>query len=372
MSGQQTGRAQTRDLHQMRRADGSGAQDHLPAGSDVDDLAAFEQPQAGDAELRRGPGTATLILVDLVVHQKLHGLGLRVDGEIGSVCDGMQESIGHRPPTATPLVDMKVRTAGVVAPVELVDRGNAHLGGGGLPGVQDLPVHTRPLDADLTTGAVPVVGPAEVVLQLLVDGQRLSRTVRATPEPSFVSGGLRPQVVIASLTAHVDHGVDRRAAADHAAPRVVNAAAGQTRVGLGRQAPVGSGVGNCVQIAHRHLDPEPVIVAAGLNQEHTVIRVGAEPVGKQAARTACAHDDEVEFGDRAHAGIGPPWRRMGVPVCAITATQAPVPCMLSRRSVPPGWPCTPKKPGTRSGLAESPGLSGLTAHGSTVCISITL
>ena len=116
MLGKQPSRAQTRDLHQMRRANSSGAQDHLPAGSDVDDLAIFEQPQAGDALLRRGPGTATLILVDLVVHQEPQGLGLRVDGEIRSVGDGMQEGIGHRPATATPLVDMKVRTAGVVRP----------------------------------------------------------------------------------------------------------------------------------------------------------------------------------------------------------------------------------------------------------------
>src|SRR5580692_3015833 len=100
----------------MRRANSSGAEDHLPACSDVDDLAIFEQPQAGDALLRRGPRTTTLILVDLVVHQEPQGLCLCIDGEIGSAGDGMQESISHRPATATPLVDMKVRTADVVAP----------------------------------------------------------------------------------------------------------------------------------------------------------------------------------------------------------------------------------------------------------------
>src|ERR1700722_15407710 len=235
MLGKQASRAQTRDLHQMRRANSSGAQDHLPAGSDVDDLATFEQPQAGDALLRRGPGTATLILVDLVVHQKPQGMRLCVDGEIGSVGDGMQESISHRPATAPPLVDMKVRTAGVDPPVELIDRSNAHLGSGGLPGVQDLPAHARPLDADLTTGAVPVVGATKVVFQLFVDRQRLAWTVQAAPKPSLVTGSLRPQVVVAGLSAHVDRRVDRRAAADHAAPRVMNAAAGQAWLGLGRK-----------------------------------------------------------------------------------------------------------------------------------------
>src|SRR6202000_1284324 len=74
MLGKQASRAQTRDLHQMRRANSSGAQDPLMAGTDVDDLAAFEQPQADDAALGRRPGTATLIFVDLVVHQQLQSL----------------------------------------------------------------------------------------------------------------------------------------------------------------------------------------------------------------------------------------------------------------------------------------------------------
>ncbi len=65
---------------------------------------------------------------------------------------------------------MKVRTAGVVAAVEFVDRGgDAHLGGGGLPGVQDLPANPRSLDSDFATGAVPLVGSAEIVFQLFVD-----------------------------------------------------------------------------------------------------------------------------------------------------------------------------------------------------------
>src|ERR1700704_1167109 len=104
----------------------------------------------------------------------------------------MQEGIGHRPATATPLVDVKVRTAGVVASVELVDRDDAHLGCGGLPGVQDLPAHPRPRDGDLATGAVPLVGSAEVVFQLPEDRQRLAGTVLATPKPAIVTGGLRP------------------------------------------------------------------------------------------------------------------------------------------------------------------------------------
>ncbi len=247
----------------------------------------------------RGPGAVALILVDLVVHQQPQRLGLGVDREIGSVGDGMQERVGHRPATAAPLVDVKVRAAGVVTPVELLDGGDAGLGGRGLPGVQDLPTHPGPLDGNLPGRAVPLIGPAEVVFQFLVDGEGLAGPV---PQPSIVTGGLGPQFVIACLPAHVDHGVDRRAAAEHAAPRVVNAAAGQARIGLGRKAPVGAGVGDGVQIADRHLDPEPVVFAARLDQQHPVLRVGAEPIGEQTARAARSHDDVVEHGAPASRG----------------------------------------------------------------------
>jgi len=58
----------------VRRADGSGAQDDLSAGADVDVTAVFEQSDAGDAAPGRGPGAATLIRTDRSVHQELHGL----------------------------------------------------------------------------------------------------------------------------------------------------------------------------------------------------------------------------------------------------------------------------------------------------------
>ena len=316
----------------MRCADGPAAEDHLAAGADVDERAVFQQPQAGGAVARGGPRAVTLRRADVVVHQDRDGLGAGVDGEVGPARDRVQERIRHRPAPAASLVDVEVRAAGVVAAVELLDRGDAGLGGGGLPGVEDLPAHPRAFDADLTVGAVPLVGAAEVVLQLLVDGQCLP-----TPAPPVVAGGLRPQVVVAGLAAHVDHGVDRRTAADDAAARVADAAPGQARVGFGGKAPVGAGVGDGVEVAHRHLDPEPVVVAAGLDQQHPVIRVGAEPVGQQAARTARADDDEVELGGWAH-GDDPAESagRSGSRYCLTTLKESSTAEAASRSLLPSG------------------------------------
>ena len=305
MLGEQPRRPQTRDLHEMRRADRTGAQDHLPTGLYVDDVAVLEQADPGGAVGSGGPGTVALIVANVIGQQQLQGLGVGVNGQVGPVGDGVQERVGHRPAPAATLVDMEVRTARVVSAVELVDRGDADLGGSGLPGVEDLPAHPWPLDGDLTPGAVPLVGSAEIVFQLLVERQCLAGRVRAAPTPPFVTGGLGPQLVIACLTAHVDHRVDRRAATEHPASRVDDAAAGQPRVGLGGEAPIGAGVGDRIQVANRHLDPEPVVFAPGLDQEHPVIGVGAEPVGEQAAGTARSDDDEIELGDGAHVGIVP-------------------------------------------------------------------
>ena len=103
MLGKQGGWAQTRDLHQMRRANSSGAQDHLVAGSDVDDLAASEKPQADDAALGRRPGPATLTqrAVDLVVHQEPQGLRvLRVRRQRPGSAGGRWDAGRHRPSTS--------------------------------------------------------------------------------------------------------------------------------------------------------------------------------------------------------------------------------------------------------------------------------
>ena len=58
----------------MRRSDGSGTEDHLAAGRDVDRAAVFDQSQAGDAVLGGGPGTATLMVPDPVIEQESDGL----------------------------------------------------------------------------------------------------------------------------------------------------------------------------------------------------------------------------------------------------------------------------------------------------------
>ena len=95
-----------------------------------------------------------------------------------------------------------------------------------------------------------------------------------------------PVVVVGLLAAHVDHRVDRRAAAEHLAARIADAAAVQARIGLRDVAPIGARIADRVEIADRDVDPEVVVLAAGLEQQH-VVRSGRPTSGSRARSPPC-------------------------------------------------------------------------------------
>ena len=94
------------------------------------------------------------------------------------------------------------------------------------------------------------------------------------PGPGIVTRQPGPLVVISRLPAHVNHAVDAAAAAQCLAARVAQHAAVQPRVGLGAVEPVGARVANAVQVAYRDVNPVVVILAPGLDQQHTLAGVG--------------------------------------------------------------------------------------------------
>ena len=181
------------------------------------------------------------------------------DIEIRACQCGPKECLGAAPTPPATLVHLEVRTAEVVAPVELVDLRNPALRGGLAPGIQDLPVDPTFLDAQFAAGAVVFVGAVLVVLAPTEHGQDI------VPGPATVAE-LRPVVVVARLAAHVDHGVDGRAAAENLATRITDGPAVQAGFGLGSIAPVGPGIADGVEIADGNVDPEVVVLAACLDE----------------------------------------------------------------------------------------------------------
>ncbi len=133
-----------------------------------------------------------------------------------------QERLRRAPAPAAALVHLEVGVAEIVAAIELGDLRDPALLGGIAPRVEDLPAHAPFLDAQLAARAVKLVGAVLVVLGALEHRQHVVPRPAAQPER-------RPVVVVGPLTAHVDHRVDRRAAAEHLAARVADRAAVQAR-----------------------------------------------------------------------------------------------------------------------------------------------
>jgi hypothetical protein len=120
------------------------------------------------------------------------------------------------------------------------------------------------------------------------------------------------------------------AAAEDAPARVVDRTAVEAGLGLGLEAPVGARVVFGFEVADRHADPEIIVVAAGLEQQHAPRRIGREPVREQAPRGAGADDDVVEapheFGCcPRHRSLGPVPRTAPIPwhASAAASTRSP-------------------------------------------------
>ena len=98
---------------------------------------------------------------------------------------------------------MEVAETLVVAGVEVGKFLDAHLARGVSHGVEDFPRQPRLLDAPAAAGAVVLGVTEEMILQPLEAGPHI------VPAPAGETQ-LPPVVVVGRLSAHGDHGVDRR------------------------------------------------------------------------------------------------------------------------------------------------------------------
>ncbi len=187
------------------------------------------------------------------------------------------------------------------------------------------PVHARRLDAPFAACPVKLALAEEMVR--LPAKQRQHVVPAPAPEPE-----LAPVIVVGRLPAHVDHGVDRRRAADHLAARIVERAAVEARFGLGLEHPVGARIADREQVADRNVKPDPVVLAAGFQQQHAIGRIGGQPVGQHAARRARADDDVVVLAvDRRRVGHTFPLSPAVKAYCGGVTTRRPRPEEAAKR-----------------------------------------
>ncbi len=156
-------------------------------------------------------------------------------------------------------------------------------------------------DVELSAGPMKGVGPALVVLGLEEIGQHLAVA------PAVRAPG-RPGVVIAVVTADVDHAVDRAGAAEHPPARAEDRLAADLGVGLVFVEPVVAGAADGAEHPGRDVDQElgqkAPVRWARLDQGHPHARIGRQPVGQDASRRSRPHDHIVE-GLAVHARYHP-------------------------------------------------------------------
>ena len=167
--------------------------------------------------------------------------------------------------------------------------GNAELLGGVAERVEDRP--------SAAAAARPAIrrprratrsSPRVVVLGLLEIGQHV------VPAPAGIAE-LAPAVVVGRLAAHVDHAVDRGAAAQHLAARIGERAAVEPGLGLGLSSSSRCADCRCSRGSRPGYGSSDSCPCRRPRAAGRACRIGRQAVGEHAAGGAGADDDVVEF-----------------------------------------------------------------------------
>ena len=201
-----------------------------------------------------------------VEHDPFHqALGL--EPQVRPAEHRLEKAARRRPAPPALLVDMEDARALVVAGVEIGDRLDAGLAGGVAERVEDVPAHARRLDAPFAADRMRIAGPEEMILVPPEERQHVVPAPAGEPE-------LAPVIVVRRLPAHIDHGVDGGGASDHLAAGIVETAAVEPFLRLGLEHPVRARIADGEEIADRDVEPDPVVHAAGFEQQHAHSCIG--------------------------------------------------------------------------------------------------
>ena len=270
---QAVGVADAGPLEDQRRADRAGRQHDLAGRLRLEGLAV--------AAILQRDG-APVLDRDPVDHHAGHNLQVR------PVQDRLQEAACRAPAPPALLVDLEIGRALVVAGVEVVDLGHARRMRRVPDPVEDVPADTRMLHPPFAARAVKLARTIGMVLD------RLEQRQDVVPAPAL-EAELAPMVVVRRLTAHVDHGVDRGRSAEGLAARIGEGPPVQPGLGRRLEHPVRARIADGEEIADRDVEPDPVVLAAPLQKQHAIARIGGEPVGEDASGRTGPGDDIVEF-----------------------------------------------------------------------------
>ena len=208
------------------------------------------------------------------------------DAQVGPAPGGTKVAYRGAPPATVAGGELEVARAFLPRPVDVVVAGNSDFFRAGDERVAHVAPHPHVADRLRTAGAVPLACPPLLVLGL--DEVRQDVLER----PAGVAE-LAPVVEVPGLAADVEQSVDRARPAEHLAPRPVEAATVERRLGLGPVAPVGGRIVHGLEVADRDVDPGVRVPAARFEEENSRGWVLAEARRQHAAGGARADDDVI-------------------------------------------------------------------------------
>ena len=260
---QQLGRTDTGELQQLRRGEGASA----------------EHDARPPLDARAAPPAALHAHRPVALEDDAVDVRTAANGEVGATQHRMQVGPRRRQPPSPVDVPVEGSEALLAVAVEIGGQLVAGLLHGFEEGHEQRAGGGSPLQHQRTLTAPVLVGAGQARLHAL----EIRQAVAVAPTLHAVGGG--PLVVVGRVAALEDHPVDGAGPAEHLAPGVVHTAAAHVRFGLGLELPVVEAIadGKCQRRGHVDEDVPAPVASPGLQDQHTVGGVGAQPVGECAA-----------------------------------------------------------------------------------------
>jgi hypothetical protein len=245
-----------------------------------DDLAARGYPRLGRLAL----GEVLHADGPPVLDDQLGGLGVRRDVQVLALARRSEIRGRCTFPADVSLRDVVEANAGLFGAVEVVTERDADALRRPHEPLRDRVVGDLLGDVQRAAGAVELVGETFVVLRLAEVRQD------AVVSPAFVAE-IPPLVVVEPIATDIDHRVDRGAAPERPALRVVHAPVVQLRLGHGLEAPVDARPCQLRETGG-HVDQRVPVASPCLEQEHLVALVLAQ-AGRDGTPGGTRPDDDM-------------------------------------------------------------------------------
>src|SRR5262245_15624213 len=269
---QMRGRAEARELKQVRRSIGAPADDHLAPG-----------PRHTSAGWRMVLHADSTIVLD----QDAGGLAARANNEVPARTSGFQISLGGAPAPAPGGRRLVIADTFLLRSIEIIGPRNAKALGCCDHRICKSRSRYWIRHVQRATDTMQLACTTLLVLRLLEEGQH------AVPVPANAPP-LTPVVVVLWVAAHVDHAIDGGRTAKRLAARHIDTAVVELRLRGTLELPVHSFIHVGLGEPEWDVYPRVCITRPGLKKQHAIPPTFRQSGSDHSPRRPCARHDKVE------------------------------------------------------------------------------